>query len=272
MKYKVFIGDKMTQVENKSFFTTFKNYIVTCAFFIVASVVVTIALPSQDQEVIGPSIKSVSEGEISSNSVENYIYEAGLSSGKLSNEDRSLALYRDPKSRGAVEWFYLNVTGNKEVTMAILKEAEANDIPLSLAFALAHTESRYRVDAVNKNTNASIDRGLFQLNNRSFPGLTEEEFFNPEISAKYGMSHLKHCLKVGGNEVTGVAMYNAGTNKVKSGRTPQSTLNYVGKIVAYQEKLERLFTEEVCPYFDDISNFGGIAVALLNNDKIKRNP
>ena len=154
--------------------------------------------------------------------------------------------------------------------MAILEEAEKNDIPLSLAFALAYTESRYNVLAVNKNTNSSIDRGLFQLNDKSFPGLAEQDFFNPKISAKYGMSHLKHCLKVGGNEVTGIAMYNAGTNKVKSGRTPQSTLNYVGKIVAYQDKLERLFTEEVCPYFDDINSFGGVAVALLNSDKIKR--
>ncbi|UKI53636.1 MAG: transglycosylase SLT domain-containing protein [Treponema sp.] len=62
--------------------------------------------------------------------------------------------------------------------MAILEEAEKNDIPLSLAFALAYTESHYNVNAVNKNRNSSIDRGLFQLNNRSFPQLKEEDFFN----------------------------------------------------------------------------------------------
>ncbi len=258
----------MYQVENKTFFQTFKNYIVTCLLFIVAAVVVTIALPPKDLEVSGPAVKSITQND--SNTVENYIFEASLTSEKLIKDDRGLTLYRDPKSRGAVEWFYLNVTGNRDVTMAILEEAEKNDIPLSLAFALAYTESRFDINAVNKNTNASIDRGLFQLNNRSFPTLSEEEFFNPSISAKYGMLHLKHCLKVGGNEVTGIAMYNAGTNKVKSGRTPQTTLNYVGKIMAYQEKLECLFTEEVCPYFDNISNFGGTAVALLNSDKIKR--
>lgn len=255
----------MTQVENKTFFQTFKSYIITCAFFIVAAITVSVVLPPKDSEVTGPSIKTVSE----SNS-EDYLYEASLSVENISREDRGLQLYRDPNSRGAVEWFYLHITGNRDVTMAILEEAEKNDIPLSLAFALAYTESRYNVLAVNKNTNSSIDRGLFQLNDKSFPGLAEEDFFNPKISAKYGMSHLKHCLKVGGNEVTGIAMYNAGTNKVKSGRTPQSTLNYVGKIVAYQDKLERLFTEEVCPYFDDINSFGGVAVALLNSDKIKR--
>ena len=147
--------------------------------------------------------------------------------------------------------------------MAILEEAEKNDIPLSLAFALAYTESRYNVNAVNKNRNASIDRGLFQLNNRSFPQLKEEDFFDPAISAKYGMSHLRFCLNIAGNEVSALAMYNAGTSKVRADNTPQSTLNYVGKIMAYQDKLEKLFADEVLSYYETTRPMTGISVAFF---------
>lgn len=166
------------------------------------------------------------------------------------SKDNGLSLYRQDFTRNSVEWFYFQITGNRDVTLAILNEADKNDIPLSLAFALAYTESRYNVKAVNKNSNNTIDRGLFQLNSNSFPKLTEADFFDPFISAKYGMSHLKFCISTAGNEVSALAMYNAGTTKVKSNRTPQVTLNYIGKIMSYQKTLENLFTEEVVSYYE----------------------
>ena len=46
-------------------------------------------------------------------------------------------------------------------------------------------------------------------------------------------------------------MYNAGTNRVRSNKTPLSTLNYIGKILAYQKMLEQLFEEQVTPYFEN---------------------
>ena len=167
------------------------------------------------------------------------------------NSDNGLTLYRQPLSKAAVEWFYYQITGNRDVTNAILTQADVNDIPLSLAFALAHTESSYNVKAINRNVNNSIDRGLFQLNSNSFPGLTESEFYDAEKSAYYGLSHLKFCLGNAGNEVSALAMYNAGTNRVRSNKTPLSTLNYIGKILAYQKMLEQLFEEQVTPYFEN---------------------
>ena len=100
---------------------------------------------------------------------------------KTQKTDAGLELYRSALSKSSVIWFYNQITGNQDVTLAILTAADANDIPLSLAFALAYTESRYKVTAVNSNTNKSIDRGLFQLNNRSFPQLKEEEFQKEEF-------------------------------------------------------------------------------------------
>ena len=181
-----------------------------------------------------------------------------------SNEDPGLTLYRQAYARGAVEKFYTCIARNKDVALAILSEADKNEIPLSLAFALAYTESRYNPEAVNSNVNTSIDRGLFQLNSNSFPELTEADFFDPYISAKYGMSHLKFCLRSAGNEVSALAMYNAGTGRVRSNKTPQSTLNYVGKIMTYQKMLESLFADEVEAYYESrlLPGIGTTTVAM----------
>ena len=181
--------------------------------------------------------------------IHDYVSEVTFQS--LDNvKDKGLTLYRQSMSRVSVEAFYTNITGNKDVTNAILTYAEKNDIPLSLAFALAHTESRYKVTAVGHNTNGTTDRGLFQLNSASYPRLTEEDFFDPYTSAKYGLAHLKQCLRSAGNSVSALAMYNAGQGRVSSNKTPQITLNYIGKIISYQNKLEQQFTDEVVIFYE----------------------
>ncbi len=164
-------------------------------------------------------------------------------------DDEGLALYRQPQSRPAVEWFYTHVTSSREVALAILENADKNDIPISLAFSLAYVESRFKANAVNKNTNHTIDRGLFQLNSASFPKLTEADFFDPKVSAKYGMSHLRYCMDIAGNDITALAMYNAGTSRVKQNKTPQHTLNYVAKIANYRVRLESKFSSEVLAFY-----------------------
>ena len=244
---------------------------IFCGLLLVIASVIAVVLPAKSKDASVPVVKAATEVE---NEViadfNNLIEEAGFSAARIKTGDDGLSLYRQPNSRAAVEWFYLHVTGNRETAMAILEEAEKNDIPLSLAFALAYTESHYNVNAVNKNRNSSIDRGLFQLNNRSFPQLKEEDFFNPAVSAKYGMSHLRFCMNVAGNEVAALAMYNAGTNKVRADSTPQVTLNYVGKIMAYQDKLDRLFADEVLSYYETTRPVTGISVAFLGNRRFDR--
>lgn len=174
--------------------------------------------------------------------------------------DVGLELYRALPTRTAVEWFYTNITGDMDVALAILREADKNNIPLSLAFSLAYTESRYKPRALNKNTNASIDRGVFQLNNKSFPALVEADFYDPYVSAKYGLSHLRFCLDTAGNEVSALAMYNAGTNRVRNNGTPQTTLNYISKIQTYRQGLDNLFMSEVVAVY---TRTGDSAIAML---------
>lgn len=180
--------------------------------------------------------------------------------GHAKKTDIGLSLYRDESSKADVVWFYTHVTGSETVTQAILTNADKNNIPLSLAFALAYVESRYKTRAVNYNKNSTIDRGLFQLNSSSFSKLSEEECFNPEINAKYGLTHLRFCFDTAGNEVAALAMYNAGTVKVKSGSTPQMTLNYVSKIMDYRDGLDSLFEQEIVA---KIENKQFVHVAVL---------
>lgn len=165
--------------------------------------------------------------------------------GHKQKPDLGLSLYKNLESQAALIEFYTKITQSRDVTLAIVENAEKNDISFSLAFALAYTESTYKTRAVNKNRNTSIDRGLFQLNNNSFPKLTESEFFDPYISASYGLAHLRFCLDTAGNEVAALAMYNAGTNRVRTGGTPQMTLNYVDKIFNYKEGLDALLYSEL---------------------------
>lgn len=243
------------KTENNSFSNTCFLATLLSVLLIVASLMIYFFLPeTADMNADNNSFVTIADltednEEEFSAAFQDYLTEVSLNR-KSNVTDSGLALYRQPLSRSAVEWFYTQITRNKSVTQAILTEADNNDIPLSLAFALAHTESNYNMNATNRNSNATIDRGLFQLNSNSFPALSEADFFDPFVSSKYGMQHLKFCLNTAGNEVSALAMYNAGTNRVRSNKTPQSTLNYIGQIISYQKMLDQLFADQVVICFE----------------------
>lgn len=265
------------ELTNSNFTLRFWGIIAFCLFVFAASIVCVVFFPAEQSEMLNSTASAEVEDAglpFIEDSLENtavgyqnfsatYIAENvsyyqnelvgdayKIAVAEFSQRtDTGLNLYRSVQSRTAVEWFYTHICEDRDVAVAILEAADKNDIPLSLAFALAYTESRYNVNAVNKNTNASVDRGLFQLNNKSFPGLTEAEFFDPYVSAKYGMSHLRFCLDTAGNEVSALAMYNAGTNRVRNDSTPQMTLNYVSKIISYRQGLDELFDSEVARFY-----------------------
>jgi hypothetical protein len=172
-------------------------------------------------------------------------------------EDAILTAYRNEVQQQWVITFFAGIlkpswyfpeTTSVEVAAVILSNASAFDIPPSLAFALCWAESRFNPRAVNRaNRDGSIDRGLFQLNNLSFPKLKEADFFNPLVSAYYGMGHLRWCLDTGGSVVAGLAMYNAGTERVKAEGAPKRTLDYVSFILEFQRKIEDAFAVHPFP-------------------------
>ncbi len=164
---------------------------------------------------------------------------AAVLASYTANGDPGLALYRDPRSRGLVESFYFQVAGDARVGSIILEAASAYDIPLPLAFALAWGESQFNVLAFNRNPQ-SVDRGLFQLNSRSFPRMRVDDFYDPQTNARLGLRHLRFCLNQADSELVALAIYNAGTLKVQKG-TPYHTLNHIARILEFRDKLEKDF-------------------------------
>lgn len=140
--------------------------------------------------------------------------------------------------------FFSSLTRSENVARVILDNSQRFGVRPSLAFALALEESDFRVDAMNKNGD-SVDRGLFQLNSKSYPNLEIRDFYDPSTNARYGISHLKGCLSDAGNEVAALAMYNAGNGRVVRGETPKRTLNYISRILAYENNISSLFAARV---------------------------
>lgn len=159
------------------------------------------------------------------------------------NQDLGLVLYRNPLTRNKVIEYYKTLVKREDVAIPILKYADINDIPLSLAFSIAWIESMYNPQAWHFNR-YSIDRGLFQLNSGSFPNLTVEDFYNPEINASNGLKYLRYCINQGKNEVAALAIYNAGIHQVTKSGTPKRTLNYINSILNYKKILEYNFEVE----------------------------
>jgi len=157
--------------------------------------------------------------------------------------DPVLAVYE--ASRESAVLFFSEITGSEELASLILEHSAEFGVAPSLAFSLCWEESRFNAKAVNSaNRDRTVDRGLFQLNSSSFPGLTEEDFFDPLINSYYGIAHLKYCLDAAGTEVAGLAMYNAGANRVKTDGTPKMTLDYISRIMKTQRQIEKRFMEE----------------------------
>ncbi|GHV89054.1 hypothetical protein AGMMS50267_14140 [Spirochaetia bacterium] len=157
-------------------------------------------------------------------------------------DDLILKAYRDGITRERVAAFFGGIMRSPELAHIILDNADVYNISPSLAFALCWEESRFNTKAVGRiNQNGSVDRGLFQLNNKSFPKIKEQDFFNPRLNASYGLAHLRWCLDTGGSLVAGIAMYNAGTNRVADGGTPKRTLDYVSHVLDSKRRIEDLF-------------------------------
>ncbi|THB62824.1 MAG: lytic transglycosylase domain-containing protein [Spirochaetaceae bacterium] len=158
----------------------------------------------------------------------------------LNDPDPGLALYRNPATRELVQDFFVELTGSKEVALPILYHANRQDVPLFLAFSLVQAESSFQIDAVNRNP-YSIDRGLFQLNSRSFPQLRNEDFFHPDTNVFHGVSYMRYTLDSMGDVERALAMYNAGRSRVESNSIPESTKLYVRRILENREELREKF-------------------------------
>lgn len=156
--------------------------------------------------------------------------------------DFILEKYRSPEYREWVINFFTEICGSREIAQAILTNTDRFDVSPALAFALSWEESRFNPRAVNRaNQNQSVDRGLFQLNSFSFPYLEINAFFDINENARLGIEYLRRCLDAAGYEIGGLAMYNAGQNRVRNMGTPKVTLHYVHRILENRRRIEENF-------------------------------
>ena len=169
----------------------------------------------------------------------------------LEGPNPALALYREGVTRAKVVDFFVQRTGSEQTALPILYYADRLNVPLMFVFSLVYVESAYRVRAVNYNA-GSIDRGLFQLNSRTFPHLTEDDFFNPEVNAFHGLKYLEFCLAYGKDEAQALAIYNAGLTRVVRGQTPRITRIYVQRVLDHRARLERDFASYILSHFPPV--------------------
>jgi len=164
--------------------------------------------------------------------------------------DPVLLYFRDPEYTEWVIDFFEGVCSSHEIAQAVLESSDYFNISPALALALCWEESRFNPNALNRrNRNGSVDRGLFQLNDRSFPGLDITSFYGIKSNTHHGIGHLRHCIDSSDTEISALAMYNAGTGRVRSTGAPEVTLNYISRILENRQKIEirflsRLIREE----------------------------
>jgi hypothetical protein len=162
---------------------------------------------------------------------------------KIQN-DTITAYYKNNGTKASVVGFFTTLTKSEPVALAILENATKHGVPASLAFAIAYEESRFNPNARNANQN-SVDRGLFQLNSTTFPNMSEKQAFDPAYNAKEGVNYFKRILETTGNEVSALAIYNAGKTRVSQKGAPVTTLDYIARILNYEKNIDKLFTAKV---------------------------
>ncbi|OQY38029.1 MAG: hypothetical protein B6229_07070 [Spirochaetaceae bacterium 4572_7] len=178
----------------------------------------------------------------------SYIKQAVREINGVKGESLVVERYNSPQSREQVIEFFTEYTGNREIAEVVLKYSIKYDVPPTLAFALSRTESGFNPKAINKNK-ISIDRGLFQLNSSTFPNLTQDDFFDIDTNSAKGIKFIRWCLDTGKNEVSALAMYNAGSGRVSGRGTPKMTLDYISKVFAYRTALLSEFNSAMNSFF-----------------------
>jgi hypothetical protein len=167
-----------------------------------------------------------------------------ISLDEKNGADIVAAMYQNPGTKRAVIDFFSGMTKNSVVATAILDNSVNHRIPASLAFAIAYEESKFDPKAKNLNS-GTVDRGLFQLNSSTFPTLTEKDAYDPYRNAQEGLSFFKHILDISGNEISALAMFNAGRTRVSQKGAPIVTLDYISRIMTYERNISSLFVGKV---------------------------
>lgn len=158
---------------------------------------------------------------------------------KLINKDKEELIFT----------FYKNIIGDQKITYFVLKYAKENHLEPSLLTAVIKTESNFNTQAISYNVNGSIDRGLCQLNDLTFPEIHPDAFFDPEINIQSGAKFLKWCLSSSNNNIVkALAYYNAGIGNVSKKNISETTLNYINKVISEKKRIDDEYERFITTY------------------------
>lgn len=144
---------------------------------------------------------------------------------------------------------YGEILKDKEYVGVIIKEAIERKIPVNLALAIAWWESDFKKNAINKNVKngevVSVDRGIFQLNSKSFPKLDIDDFYNPYKNINTGLDYIKYLYNRFDSWESVILAYNWGEGNVASDAKPTyKAIFYFGKITEKERILDVEFTKK----------------------------
>jgi len=81
--------------------------------------------------------------------------------------------------------------GGETIKELIEKICKEESVDSTLALKVARCESSLNPTAVNINTTGSKDRGLYQINDKWHPEVTEDQAFDPEFSIRFFCKAMK---------------------------------------------------------------------------------
>jgi soluble lytic murein transglycosylase-like protein len=139
-----------------------------------------------------------------------------------------------------IDYYYLKIN-NKLTVDNVLINCRVRALSSELVFAIIKTESFFNPNAINdKNENGTKDFGLMQINELTYPHLSEKQLLNLQLNVYHGCLLLEELAKeFNRNEVKMIMAYNAGASRVRSGNIPQKTFEYVNKVLKYKFEYER---------------------------------
>lgn len=94
--------------------------------------------------------------------------------------------------------------GRDDVRRMVANEATRQGVPVALAYAVTHVESRFRCDAIGPRTRHGRARGPLQIIASSARALgfdgAESELATCGAGLRYGMAHLRRCVDLAGGD------------------------------------------------------------------------
>lgn len=100
-------------------------------------------------------------------------------------------VYINKRGNPTTIWKRLHEKYDGKTLFQIIYDAAVKaGIPPAMLFAIAHHESAFKRDATLTNTNGTVDRGLFQVNDRAYPYFDITSYTDPYYTANFSANKI----------------------------------------------------------------------------------